>query len=104
MENASGESGDENGEQRNLFLRRAASAQEKGENYEQSEHQSRKQRMTKGAIEGEKRGGASKFAERVEVGDGSRDQYDDGDGASDVGERGAIQGVGGQGVVEGIHW
>ncbi len=86
-----------------MFLRRAASAQEKGENYEQSEHQSRKQRMTIGAIEGEKRRGAGKFAERVEVGDGSRDQYGDGDGASEVGESGALQGVGGQGVGEGIH-
>src|SRR5258708_7693375 len=33
--------------------------------------------MKIGAMEGEKRGGAGKFAEGVEVGDGSRDQYGD---------------------------
>lgn len=48
-------------------------------------------------------GRAEVGAERVEVGYGSRDQNGQGDGARDTRERGALQGVRGEGVGEGIH-
>src|SRR6266850_895431 len=69
---------------------RAKRREEKGESEEHAEQQSREQRMKLGAIEGEKRGGAGKFAERVEVGDGSRDQRGDCGGAGGAREGGAL--------------
>ena len=103
MENGDGESGDENGKRRNLFLRWPASAQEKRESDKQAEQQSCRQRMTIGAIEGEKSGGASKFAEQVDIGDCSRDEHGNGDGGSEAGKSSTLQGVGGQGMGEKIH-
>src|SRR5258708_33527411 len=103
MENGGGESGEEDGKRRSLFLGWPASAQEKRESDEHAEQQSREQRMKIGAIEGEKRGGAGKFAERVEVGDGSRDQRGDCGGAGGARGSRALFGGGGEGLREGIH-
>src|SRR5260370_39108081 len=90
MENAGGESGDEDGKRRSLFLGWSGSAQEKGESDEQTEQQSRKQGMTIRAIEREERGGASKLAQRGRISDGSGNEHGNGGGASDAGESGAL--------------
>src|SRR5712692_6612647 len=83
-------SGGEDRKRRSLFLPWSASAQEKGESDEQTEQRSREKRMTIGAIEGEERGGASKFAEGVDIGDGSRNERGNGGGTCDAGESGAL--------------
>src|SRR5229473_2449296 len=103
MENGGGECTGENGKWRNLFLRRTPFAQEKGESDEQAEEQSREQRMKIGAMEGKERGGASKFAQRVDIGDGACDEHGDRGGGRDARKRGPFEGVGGERVGEGIH-
>src|SRR5712664_3937898 len=59
--------------------------------------------MTIGAVEGEERGGANISAKEIDVCNRAGEEHDDGRGALGAGERGALYGVGGQGVSEGIH-
>src|SRR5258708_1717096 len=90
MEKGGGESGEEHGKWRSLLFRWSTFAKEKKEGDEKTEQQSREQGMTIRAIEREERGGASKFAQRVHIGDGSRNEHGNGVGASDAGESGAL--------------
>ena len=60
--------------------------------------------MTLGAIACEESRGAKVRAQMIEIGDGSRDYDGNGDGARDAGKRGPLQGVGREGMSDGIHW
>jgi len=90
MEDGSGESGQENRKWRKGILVSCRFSHEKGEGDEKAENQSREEGMTVSAIEGEEGGGAGKFAEHVDVGDGARDEHGNGGGASEAGESGAF--------------
>src|SRR6267154_6197285 len=103
MENGGSESGEENGKRRSWVVRRSAFAQEKGERDEQTEEQGREKGMAIRAMEGEEGRRSREFAEDIDVCDGAGDKHGDGRGERGARERGALQGVGGQGVGEGIH-
>jgi len=90
MEDGGGESGQENRKWRKGILVRCRFSQEKGEGDEKAKNQSREEGMTVSAIEGEEGGRAGKFAEHVDVGDGSGDEHGDCDGASEAGKSGAF--------------
>jgi hypothetical protein len=103
MENGGSQSGDENsgvGDRRFgvFFLE-----EKERQSDEETEQQSGDEGMRVSAIESEIGGGTEISAEQVEVGDGSSGEDGEGDGASDAREGGALQGIGGESVSEGIH-
>src|SRR6267378_5163241 len=103
MENGSGEGGYENRNRRKGILVCRAVSQEKGESDEQAEQQSCEEGVTVSAMEGEEGRRSREFAEGIDVRDSAGDKHGDGRGERGARERGAFQGVRGQGVGEGIH-
>src|SRR5690348_5339504 len=76
---------------------------EEGKSEEQAKHERGKERVKIGAVESEIGGGAEVGADEVGIGDHACEDDSECGGAGEAREGGTLEGVGGQGVGEGIH-
>ena len=103
MKDSGGESGEKDGQRRNLLFRRSAFAQEEGKSDKENKQQGSEQGMKIGAVKREKGGRAEIRAQQIDVGDRSCDEHGNCGVARKAGKSGAFEGIGGQGVSERIH-
>ena len=103
MKDGGGESGEEDGQRRNLLFRRSAFAQEEGKSDKETKQQGREHGVTIGAVKVEEGGGPEIRTRQIDVGDGSCNEHGNRGGARKARKGGAPEGVGGQGMGEGIH-
>ena len=103
MKKSCGQRGDEDCGAGKLIFSIFWLGEEKRESDEEAEEESCHERVKESAIEGEIGGGAEVGAQQVKVSNGSGDDDGERDGASDAREGGALEGIGCEGVSEGIH-
>src|SRR2546430_15943764 len=95
MKDGGGESGEEDGQRRNLLFRRSAFAQEEGKSDKETKQQGREHGGTIGAVKVEEGGGPEIRTRQIDVGDGSCNEHGNRGGAGGARENGGP--VGGRG-------
>src|SRR2546430_10206702 len=102
MKDGGGESGEEDGQRRNLLFRRSAFAQEEGKSDKETKQQGREHGVTIGAVKVEEGGGPEIRTRQIDVGDGSCNEHGNRGGGEKATEGAAPRGGGGPGMGEGV--